>query len=550
MKNSKIFKVLFALFLGVSLIFSIDQEVDAGVGDTIAQTFPDPNMAQAVAGQVAGGNVNAIITQSMVNSTTSLYLPDNNISDITGIDTFSNLTWLALWSNQITSLPDSIGNLSNLGYLGLNTNKITVLPDSIVNLTNLYALVLDSNQLTSIPTNIGNMTGLEYLDLTRNRLTSVPDSIGNLVNVTDFRVDSNLLTSLPDSIGNMSSLTYLYAGENQITRIPDTIGNLTNLNQLEFSYNQLTSLPDSILNLSNLYLIGVQNNQITRLPQNIESMTNLEMIYILENSLINLPQVQYNFITSIYGQNYALEDQSYSTTISQRGFVDENYVFNALPAQTQFLNYGMTFSFSLVTPSGQNVAITPVISNGVITIPASFLANTGRYTLVTEGTGGALAPVHYEQSFNIIQNVASDAPTINQITEGDEVVTGTGISGSEIVVTFPDGSTETTTVNSNGRWSVSTPDSLVEGERVTAVQTEQGKAESEAVETIVRAVSGGNIVDEEDEDDSSYDSKAHQEITAIDTPETGDNAAFIALMVIIIGALASGGYFLAKRNKK
>jgi internalin A len=73
-----------------------------------------------------------------------------------------------LYGNQLTELPQSIGNLTNLTTLSLSDNQLTKLPESIGNLTNLEILYLDYNQLTELPESIGNLTNLEQLWLGDN----------------------------------------------------------------------------------------------------------------------------------------------------------------------------------------------------------------------------------------------------------------------------------------------------------------------------------------------------------------------------------------------
>lgn len=92
----------------------------------------------------------------------------------------------------------------------------------------------------------------------------------------------------------------------------------------------------------------------------------------------------------------------------------------------------------------------------------------------------------------------SAAPTINDLTKGDKEVTGTGVPGAEIIVTFPDQSTGVTKVDPSGNWSIPLPDdkALAEGEIVTAVQVEQGKEPSDEVSKTVAARPGlgdGNL---------------------------------------------------------
>jgi hypothetical protein len=57
---------------------------------------------------------------------------------------------------------------------------------------------------------------------------------------------------------------------------------------------------------------------------------------------------------------------------------------------------------------------------------------------------------------------APDAPVVD-VANGDEV-TGTAEPGSEITVSWPDGSTSTTTVDEDGNWTISTPPDMPSGD--------------------------------------------------------------------------------------
>ena len=84
---------------------------------------------------------------------------------------------------------------------------------------------------------------------------------------------------------------------------------------------------------------------------------------------------------------------------------------------------------------------------------------------------------------------ASAAPIINPVTAGDTVVTGTGVNGATVVVTFPNGDTATATVI-NGVWTanVTAGFTLIAGDPVKAVQTEPGKTKSDTATATVLAV--------------------------------------------------------------
>jgi len=77
----------------------------------------------------------------------------------------------------------------------------------------------------------------------------------------------------------------------------------------------------------------------------------------------------------------------------------------------------------------------------------------------------------------------SDLPAIDTVTVEDSIITGAGKPGSIITVTFPDGEKETAKVDKDGSWNVVVPDgvTLKPGDKITIVQTENGKKPSEPI---------------------------------------------------------------------
>ena len=87
---------------------------------------------------------------------------------------------------------------------------------------------------------------------------------------------------------------------------------------------------------------------------------------------------------------------------------------------------------------------------------------------------------------HVIRSRSAD-PTIDPLTEGDRVITGTGVPAAQIVLTLPNGATNNITVPANGTWSFNVPlgVNLVTGNEVKAVQNETGKDTSAEVTAIV-----------------------------------------------------------------
>ena len=80
----------------------------------------------------------------------------------------------------------------------------------------------------------------------------------------------------------------------------------------------------------------------------------------------------------------------------------------------------------------------------------------------------------------------SQRPSVDPIYDSDDYVTGRGTPGATIVVRFPDGLTETTVVEYDGRWAVRVPYILYDGVRIYVTQIEKDMTESDPVSAEVR----------------------------------------------------------------
>jgi Leucine-rich repeat (LRR) protein len=66
----------------------------------------------------------------------------------------------------------------------------------------LRHLDLGFNELTSIPNEIGQLRNLEYLHLQHNQLTRIPSEIGQLIVLLSLHLNDNRLLSVPIEIFN------------------------------------------------------------------------------------------------------------------------------------------------------------------------------------------------------------------------------------------------------------------------------------------------------------------------------------------------------------
>ncbi len=242
-------------------------------------------------------------TCSSIQSTTHIDLRRDSIADLTGIQYFSNLTYLDCGYNLISFIPSLP---SSLNYFSCDSNQLSTLPSlpnsltyiscEFNNLSNLPSLpsALDTlmcgrNSITSIPALPG---GLKILSCYQNQLTSIASLDSSLVELTCY---NNLLSNLP---AIDTALKILRCGINQLTSLPALPNGLTDL--ICYS-NQLHTLPALD---SSLVMLDCSSNMLDSLPAlpNLlatlicSGNSNLAYLPALNNSLVSLTCVSDSLI--------------------------------------------------------------------------------------------------------------------------------------------------------------------------------------------------------------------------------------------------------------
>ncbi|HQA74692.1 T9SS type A sorting domain-containing protein [Flavobacterium sp.] len=284
-----------------------------GIANAQIVNIPDANFKAKLIQLGVDANADGEIQVSEALIPTNIDVSSSNISDLTGISAFTNLTNLYCNDNTITSINASslthlVGlacynnQLTNLNVTGLNqlynlycsNNLLTSL--DVSGLTNLYYLYCFQNQLTTL-----NVTGLPLLDTIHcysNQLTSL--TLSNLPNLRFLNCEYNSLTSV--DVSQLVSLQGLYCNSNQISTLD--ISSINNLYDINISHNQVTSI--NVLEQSHLRSLYCSNNQITTLDlSNLAeflvldcSNNQISSLTITEPSIVNL-KCNNNQLTSL-----------------------------------------------------------------------------------------------------------------------------------------------------------------------------------------------------------------------------------------------------------
>ncbi len=151
-----------------------------------------------------------------------------------------------------------------------NDKRIKKISSTIGNFTNLQYLDITGNKITTFPAEIEKLKNLEYLDARWNKIKTLPVEIGNLTYLKGLFIAGNKLITLPSQIGNLTNLEYLDISENdKLKNLPPEIGKLTNLKALELLETNFKTLPVEIENLKNLEYLGIYSDQFSTAQKEI-----------------------------------------------------------------------------------------------------------------------------------------------------------------------------------------------------------------------------------------------------------------------------------------
>lgn len=251
MKNKKIaLTVLLVILIQTLLNLLIPIGVFAEDMVTIQckdQTFYS-KLVEALGDKVSSKNDTAmtiIMTQANLNSVVELEIIGNTtgeqMTDITGIENFKNLTKLAIGGQRNQNYSGKYSKISDISLLG--------------NMTNLTNLWLNGNQINDISV-LKKLTNLTFLTLRKNQINDI-SALQNLENLTYICLNDNQIDSI-DSLSNLKNLKQLFIGGNNISNINPLEG-CTSLERLSVEGNKVSDI--SVLNkLTNLQHLRLSSN--------------------------------------------------------------------------------------------------------------------------------------------------------------------------------------------------------------------------------------------------------------------------------------------------
>ena len=372
--------------------------------------IPDANFKAYLVGNSAiNTNSDTEIQVSEATAFTGTISFNNNnssISDLTGIEAFTALTFLYCSNNSLTTL--DVSNNTNLTLLDCSSNSLTTL--DVSNNTALTNLNFINNSLTTL--DVSNNTDLTILFCSSNSLTTL--DVSNNTALTNLGCGNNSLTTL--DVSNNTALTNLGCGNNSLTTLD--VSNNTALTNLGCNDNSLTTL--DVTNNTTLSFLTSFNNLLTTLD--VSNNTALTQFRCDNNSLTVLDLANGNNTNLIFfmaGTNPNLtciqvDDVSYSTT---------NWT-NIDPGASFSLDCGYISLVNSITVQGQAGASTITTPGGTLQMEADVLpvnADDDTYIWsVANGTGSATI-----STSGLLTAVADGTVTVTATANDNSGTTGT-----------------------------------------------------------------------------------------------------------------------------
>ncbi|HLV14790.1 MAG TPA: T9SS type A sorting domain-containing protein [Xanthomarina sp.] len=232
--------------------------------------IPDPNFEQALIDlNIDTNGLNGNILNSDASVVYYLNVSQNFISDLTGIEAFTNLKTLDCSANNLVGL--DVSQNTKLYELNADDNQIANIDLSLN--TKLKWVWLSSNSLSSI--DVSNNLLLEELGVNLNYLTEL--EVSNNINLEHLGCYSNNLTNI--DLSNNSALKVLHIGVNNLNTLD--VSQNTSLQTLTCNENNLTEL--SVDTNSQLNYFDCRDNHISNL--NISNAPELVRLFVSNNNL-------------------------------------------------------------------------------------------------------------------------------------------------------------------------------------------------------------------------------------------------------------------------
>ena len=205
---------------------------------------------------------------------------DRQISDISPLANLTNLTFLRLWGNLVRDI-SVLSRLTSLTQLNLGYNLITDV-SPLADLTSLKWLTLIANPVANLEALLPlKQRGGTFIDIYIPSVVAIPDmALAGAVRAALELADNAPIP--PDALATLTTLAAPSLGITQLTGLEAATG----LTQLILNDNQIRDV-DPLAQLTNLETLNLRDNQITDVWP-LRLLTHLRTLDVSNNPVQNI----------------------------------------------------------------------------------------------------------------------------------------------------------------------------------------------------------------------------------------------------------------------
>ena len=419
---------------GYELVKSADlplEVISATTPNTAAVNIPDANLRaniETALGKTSGDP----ISPAEMATLTSLAAQDASISDLTGLETATNLTELQLWDNEISNI-SAVAGLTNLTKLYLWGNAITDI-SHVAALTNLTDLRLGENSIANVSA-VAALTNLTHLYLRENSVSDIA-AVAGLTNLTELRIGDNTISSIA-AVANLTNLVWLDAPNNSISDLA-AVANLTSLTSLTMSGNSISDL-SAVAGLTDLLELFLAENAVSDLSPLVSNTGLGENTEIdVQGNPLSYPSI-YTHIPALQARSIFIEfDNRTPTTLAKVSGDSQQGTSGTALAQPFVVEVQDANSGAFV---GVPVAFAITAGGGTLSATSTATDANGRAasTLTLGNSAGTNTVQVSVQGISQTETFTAEATTTDTDIADDEPLSETTYASGEEVPTLPTG---------------------------------------------------------------------------------------------------------------
>ena len=270
---------------------AIDIDISVVAAAVSEETWmPDANLREAVRAAL-GLEPGDVLTKEWMQRLTKLdaSLPADapasvKVSDLTGLEHATQLTYLDLYYNEVVDI-SALSGLTQLTSLDLWANDIVDI-SALSGLTQLTSLRLGGNGLSDISV-LSGLTQLTLLSLWRNDIVDI-SVLSGLTQLTWLYLWGNEIVDV-SVLSGLTQLTELYLSGNEIVDVSPLAG-LTQLTELDLGDNEIVDV-SPLSGLTQLTRLDLIDNEVVDISV-LSGLTQLTWLYLSDNEVVDVSPLE------------------------------------------------------------------------------------------------------------------------------------------------------------------------------------------------------------------------------------------------------------------